>query len=160
MPRREDEGELSSQFDVHGLPTLLLFKDGTIYEYHGERKIEDFEPFMKEGYKSASQRPMPRRKTWYEKVWAMIERVIEAYVRLMDKYGLESLSHNVKVGIVIAIFVLPIILLMICIRITKMEPPTRPQAPTVQAQGQTATKSAKPPEMKAPANAATKPKKE
>lgn len=51
--------QLRSAFSVRGYPTLLLIKDGQVYQYNKARNIESFTNFVESGWKDAQSSPLP-----------------------------------------------------------------------------------------------------
>jgi len=53
------EKESANAFGIRGYPTIKLVKDGKVYEYEGERKIESFVKFTEEGYSTQPSVSLP-----------------------------------------------------------------------------------------------------
>jgi len=112
----DEETELSSQFDIQGFPTLILFKDGKMYKYKGERTVEKFAEFIEKPKENDTGDKIPGRKTMLEKAWSFVKMVLDAYIKLMDQVGMEKLPRGVKMGIIIAFFISPLILIPFCLK--------------------------------------------
>eukprot|EP00013_Stygamoeba_regulata_P026422 CAMPEP_0177663950 /NCGR_PEP_ID=MMETSP0447-20121125/20205_1 /TAXON_ID=0 /ORGANISM="Stygamoeba regulata, Strain BSH-02190019" /LENGTH=246 /DNA_ID=CAMNT_0019169833 /DNA_START=28 /DNA_END=768 /DNA_ORIENTATION=- len=54
-----DNRMLCKRFSVRAFPTLILFKDGKMYEYSGPRTFQSIEDFIHTGYKTTAPASIP-----------------------------------------------------------------------------------------------------
>ena len=109
----ETEKELNSQFNIRGFPTLLLFKNGQYVTFEGNRTLEEFIQFLNKNQTNFEK--IPPRKSWFGKMLNYFNKIVEVYIRLMDQYGMEGFSRNIKYWIVVTLFALACLLIPICI---------------------------------------------
>jgi len=55
----QDEQDIGNRFSIRGFPTLKFFHEGKFYDYRGDRKVEAFIEFTKNGYKTAQSSAYP-----------------------------------------------------------------------------------------------------
>jgi len=52
------EKVLSSRFSIRGYPSIKFLKNGTVYDYQGNRSLESFVEFATGGYQNATSLPI------------------------------------------------------------------------------------------------------
>jgi protein disulfide-isomerase-like protein len=58
--------DIGNRFDIKGFPTIKFFHHGNVYDYKGRRTKEAFVEFVKGGYESAQNSPVPGEMSWLE----------------------------------------------------------------------------------------------
>lgn len=58
----------ASRFNIRGFPTLLYLKDGQMYQYKGNRTVDDMYKFATGGWQQTAGKPIPPVLTWLESV--------------------------------------------------------------------------------------------
>jgi len=86
---------VAKRFDVQSYPTLYYFAERKMYHYKGDRTLDALYDFVTEGYKSASDKPVPPAPSvWELKVYEFrrwFEEMTKDDPHL--KYFLEDVDH-------------------------------------------------------------------
>ncbi len=93
------------------------------------RTVEDLTKFINTGYHNSTGQPIPPPKTQFQIILSYALQAVDVYVSMLDKVGLKSLPRKVKVGIVIAFFLLPVVLIIFFMK-TMVQGPAPAPTPT------------------------------
>jgi len=55
------EKDISARFGIRGFPTIKLLKGGKVYDFKGQRTIEEFTKFAEGGYSGAEAQDLPKK---------------------------------------------------------------------------------------------------
>ena len=116
-----ENSETCQRFEVRGYPTLLYFSHGKMYKYKGKRDLAGFKAFIEGGYKDVDGVDIPPEQTFTDKLSKTAKQVKSEVKDLVKEVfnlaGYGDIQDSIKWGIVVSIFVVPILLMICCIMI-------------------------------------------
>lgn len=110
----EQESDLVGTLDVNGYPTILVIEKNLTYQFRGRRNILDMIEFAKTGYKNVTGIKYTGPLSFTEKVQKFFSKTFEAFVQLIDSFGLTWLPYYVKGLIPLMILFSPVFAVILC----------------------------------------------
>ncbi|CEM09881.1 unnamed protein product [Vitrella brassicaformis CCMP3155] len=88
-----------SRFNIQGFPTLLLLRQGRMYEYKGARDLAALEAFATGGYKKTPGKPVPPPES-------LLDQLKKEAMLLLDMSMRFAKEHPVHVGVAVGVSVM------------------------------------------------------
>ena len=79
------------------------------------KMLEDFNRFVNGEFRNSPGIPLSKSKSTVEKIWFLNKSAINIAIAYLDTFGLEALPYQLKVVVVLAIFLSPLIGVLIWI---------------------------------------------